>query len=256
LNGRIAEVVAYSRVLTEAERSRLYRYLAARWGITLAPQVSNLDAQDWVNRVYANGGTVSSATAGAVNQFCVDIENAPGGSIRDRFYRLNLFCGGNLNAALVPLYRGPSLGGTQYGGTTDTNNGPFVGVGTDYAETGASGGLTGNGSSKYLATGLTTAALPTLSTGHLSAYAMTGFSASAAYGLVVSFASGFDGSNYYGLEANAGNVAGTMSGSWASTFAGRAQVTSANGAGIGMVATSRIASDDLRVFRNGQFLRL
>ena len=41
------------------------------------------DAQDWINRVVANGGTVSSATAGAVNQFCLDLENAPGGSIRD-----------------------------------------------------------------------------------------------------------------------------------------------------------------------------
>jgi hypothetical protein len=67
-------------------------------------------------------------------------------------YRANLFCGSNLNAALVPLYRGPSLGGTQYGNTTDTNN-AFVGVGTDYAETGATSGLTGNGTTKSLNTG-------------------------------------------------------------------------------------------------------
>jgi hypothetical protein len=53
----------------------------------------------------------------------------------------------------VPLYRGPVSGGTTYGNSTDTNN-AFVGVGTDYAETGATGGLTGNGSTKYLDTGL------------------------------------------------------------------------------------------------------
>jgi len=107
------------------------------------------EAQAWRNAVIANGGTVSGSTLNAVSRFCRSIDAA---GIRDRFYRLNLFCGTGLNAALVPLYRGPSLGGTQYGNTTDTNNGPFVSG--DYAETGASGGLNGNGSSKSLATGL------------------------------------------------------------------------------------------------------
>jgi heme/copper-type cytochrome/quinol oxidase subunit 3 len=166
LDGWIGEVIAYNRDLTTAERQRLERYLAARWGITLAPQVSNADAQDWVNRVYANGGTVSSSTAAAVNTLCDSLDAA---SLRDRFYRLNLFCGTGLNAALVPLYRGPSLGGTQYGNTTDTNN-AFVGVGTDYAETGAGGGLLGNGTSKYLNTGLTVSNIGTASSGHMSAY--------------------------------------------------------------------------------------
>jgi len=120
------------------------------------PQVSNADAQDWISRVYSNGGSVSTSTAAAVNQFCLDIENATGGSLRDRFYRLNLFCGTGLNACLVPLYRGASLGGTQYGNATDANNGPFVSG--DYIETGASGGLwyggVGLNISKRLDTGL------------------------------------------------------------------------------------------------------
>jgi hypothetical protein len=149
LDGWIGEVIAYNRALTTAERQRLERYLAAKWGITLAPQVSNADAQDWINRVYANGGTVSSSTASAVNTLCDSLDAA---SLRHRFYRLNLFCGTGLNACLVPLYRGPSLSGTQYGNTTDTNVGPFV-TG-DYAETGASSGLVGNGTNKYLNTGL------------------------------------------------------------------------------------------------------
>jgi hypothetical protein len=214
---------------------------------TLRPrQTLHPEAADWAARVVANGGSVSGSTLSAVDKFCKAITSA---GIRDRFYRLNLFCGTGLNACLVPLYRGQSQAGTQYGNTVDTNIGPFVGG--DYNETGASGGLLGNGSSKYLSTGLTTAALPSLQTGHVAAYAMTGFSDSSAYGLVASFSSGFDGSNYYGIEANAGGVAGTMSGSWGSAFSGRLQATAANGAGIGLVATSRIASDDNRIFRNG-----
>ena len=67
----------------------------------------NPEAQDWINRVYANGGTVSQSTASAVSTMCDAIDAA---GIRDRFYRLNLFCGDNLNAALVPLYRGPKRG--------------------------------------------------------------------------------------------------------------------------------------------------
>ena len=107
------------------------------------------EAADWANRVRTNGGTVSGLTLLAVSRFCRAIASA---GIRDRFYRLNLFAGSNLSAALVPLYRGPSFGGTQYGNTTDTNNGPFVSG--DYVETGSTGGLTPNGTSKYLATGL------------------------------------------------------------------------------------------------------
>lgn len=107
------------------------------------------EAAAWKSAVVANGGSVSSTTLKAVAVFCKAIDDA---GIRDRFYRLNLFAGTGLNAALVPLYRGPSRTGTQYGNTTDTNNGPFVSG--DYVETGATGGLKGNGTSKYLNTGL------------------------------------------------------------------------------------------------------
>jgi len=166
--GRIFELAVYNRVLSAAECRRVEQALATKWGLTLAPQVSNADAQDWINRVYANGGSVSSSTAAAVNTFCDAIDAA---SLRDRFYRLNLFCGGTsgtavgLNSALVPLYRGPSLGGTQYGNTTDTNTGGLFVVG-DYSET---LGLLGGGS-RWLNTGFTpqSASIPAGSV-HLSA---------------------------------------------------------------------------------------
>lgn len=164
---QLLEVLLYNGVLTDAQIARIERYLASKWGITLAPQVSNADAQDWINRVYGNGGTVSATTATAVNTFCNAIDAA---GIRDRFYRLNLFAGNSdasLNAVRTPLYRGPSLGETQYGGATDTNVNFVQG---DYAETGASGGLLGNGSTKYLETGFSLASLPSAASRHISVY--------------------------------------------------------------------------------------
>lgn len=162
---QLCEVLFYNNTLTAAQVAQAERYLASKWGITLAPQVSNADAQDWVNRVYANGGTVSSTTASAVNTFCNAI-NAAG--IRDRFYRLNLFCGTGLSACLVPLYRGPSLGGTQYGNTTDTNNGGFVSG--DYSEAAGLSRLVSE--AKRLDTGLATSALPSgaIDSGHLAVW--------------------------------------------------------------------------------------
>ena len=167
--GTCASVLCYPSALTATQYQRLEQYLATRWGITLAPQVSNADAQNWIDRVYANGGTVSSATAAAVNQFCVDLENAPGGSIRDRFFRLNLFCG-SFQGAFVPLFRGPSLGGTQYGGATDTNLGSPAFLVGDYNETGVSGGLLGNGTTKYLNTAFNVDQLPGAANCHLSSF--------------------------------------------------------------------------------------
>jgi hypothetical protein len=100
-----------------------------------------------------------------VSKFCASIASA---GIRNRFLRLNLFCGSNLNAALVPLYRSSAFGGSPLGNATDTNN-AFVGIGTDYADTGSSGGLTGNGTSKYLDTGFNVNNL-TASSFHLASF--------------------------------------------------------------------------------------
>lgn len=139
------------------------------------------EAADWRNRVVANGGTVSASTMQAVGQFCRSIDAA---GIRDRFFRLNLFCGDSdstLAAVRTPLYRGQSLAGTQFGNTTDTN---FNFVAGDYAETGSSGGLLGNGSTKYLNTGLNANVIPDLAqSGHLSVYAAGAFTNGIAIGL-------------------------------------------------------------------------
>jgi hypothetical protein len=159
--GIFGDCLMWTRALSDAELSTVERWLASKWGATLAPTVTNADAQAWINNVYLNGGTVSTATANAVNTFCNDIESA---GIRDRFYRLNLFAGTGLSAALVPLFRGPSLGGTQTGNTTDTNVGPFVSG--DYSET---VGLTSNSDTKHLRTGLNLNAMDAFTTGHFMA---------------------------------------------------------------------------------------
>jgi hypothetical protein len=203
-------------------------------------QTTHPEAAAWKSAVVANGGTVSGTTFSAVDKFCKAIDAA---GIRDRFYRLNLFAGTGLNACLVPLYRGPSLGGTQYGNTADTNNGPFASG--DYAETGASGGLLGNGISKYLFTGLTTSALPQIATGHLSVYAAT-YPTANIFGLLTSWGIGF-GNPLYVLEANR-NGTGQLLQSWGNNFPG---VNIASGAGTGLLMTSRETGTSLKAYRNG-----
>lgn len=126
------------------------------------------EAVDWQDRVVRSGGTVSGGTMTAVSQFCHAIQAA---GIRDRLYRVNLFCGGNLSACLVPLYRGTSIDATQLGNATDTNVNFAAG---NYIETGSSGGLTGNAASTYLNTGLNAQALPISTSGiHVGAHLLS-----------------------------------------------------------------------------------
>ena len=124
------------------------------------------DARDWATRVTANGGSVSSSTLRAVDTFCRAIDAA---GIRDRFYRLNLFCGNSdasLNAVRTPLYLADAPGGSNFGGAIDTNTNFVAG---DYTETGGSGGLTGNASNKLLNTGFVPSSI-TFSDSHISVY--------------------------------------------------------------------------------------
>jgi hypothetical protein len=125
------------------------------------------EAAAWRSAVVANGGSVSAATMRAVSKFCGDIDK---NNLRSRFIRLNLFCGNDLLACLVPLYRGQSRTGTQFGNTTDTNSGSDLFVTGDYTETGAAGGLAGNAAlTKHLMTGVPHNAMPQ-NDAHLACY--------------------------------------------------------------------------------------
>jgi hypothetical protein len=109
LTGAISEIIVLGRAPTAAEVRRVHAYLSAKWGVTIAPQVSNAEAQNWISRVYAAGGTVSTATAAAVNQFCTTFTTYT--ALRGLIYRLNLFCGNSdasLIAARTPIYLSPN----------------------------------------------------------------------------------------------------------------------------------------------------
>jgi hypothetical protein len=198
------------------------------------------EAVAWRDAVVDNGGSVSGATLAAVSDFCNAIDAA---GIRDRFYRLNLFCGtsdASLVAPRVPLYRGPSLGGTQYGNALDTNNNFVQG---DYAETGASGGLIGNTTTKYLDTGLATDALPQVTTGHLSFWTRGG-SVSGVRRPIGTEAT--VQANRFFIDrrpvANGGDLI-----HWGSLAAGG----SADDATAGLFSGSRTSATDLRLYKDG-----
>ena len=158
------------------------------------------EAADWRNRVLTNGGSVSSNTLKAVSNFCYRIDAA---GIRSKFLRLNLFCGNNLNACFTPLYRGPAFG-TNYGGSMDSNQGPF-GSG-DYNERGSGGGLTGSSYyAYYLDTGLNTTA-PYTNMGmayndiHSSVYlSALGTTEGWMGGVIGGYVFGFEGNEYPGV---------------------------------------------------------
>lgn len=81
------------------------------------------EALAWRAAAFANNGIVSDATMLAVSNFCTAIDRA---GIRDRFVRLSLLAGSNIEAAQVPLYRGTSPTGDKYGEPIDVNNGPIT----------------------------------------------------------------------------------------------------------------------------------
>jgi hypothetical protein len=140
--------------------------------------INHPDVETWLNTLSLSGGTASSSTISALNTFCNSIDSA---GLRRKFYRLNLFCGDNLNSCLVPLYVSSWWNEKVQGFSIDKN---FNFSSSDYVETGANGGLLGNGSTKYLDTKLFPSQLPNLSNGgHLSVYAAGSFSSQVAIGV-------------------------------------------------------------------------
>ncbi|MFN9545911.1 MAG: hypothetical protein ACK6AD_02405 [Cyanobacteriota bacterium] len=132
------------------------------------------ETASWLSRVIANGGSVSDATLQALDTFCAAIDAQSG--LRGQITRLNLFCGNQLAAALVPQYLAESAGATAKGNSTDVNSGATPFSSGSYASTGPSGGLTGNGIA-YLNTGLTNSNCATPTSGHLS-FSATGITES------------------------------------------------------------------------------
>lgn len=130
--------------------------------VAMPSQPFHAEALDWAQRVRRNGGDLSDDTLSAVSRFCAQIDAA---GIRSAMLRLNLMCGSNLAACLVPLYRS-TVPLSLVGGATDTNNN-FVSA--DYIERGPSGGLTGSAATvKFLNTNATLQSLRSGNSVHMS----------------------------------------------------------------------------------------
>jgi hypothetical protein len=193
------------------------------------------DAGSWRSRAVANGGIVSATTLKAVDTFCRAIDSA---GLRGRFFRLSLMCGSNLAACLTPLYRGQSVSGTQFGGTTDTN---YNFVSGDYVETGSTGGLLGNGSNKSLQTGLFLGDIATPYDAHCAVY-WSGTDPVSTSRWLGTF---FDG--IFMCETSSNSVGGRAS---ENVFMS-GTITATGTAQQGQHITTRTADNDARHFRNG-----
>lgn len=196
------------------------------------------EAAGWIARVRANGGSASGVTLAAASDFCWAIDRA---GIRDRFMRLNLLAGSSISAALVPLYRGQSLGGAQLGNAIDTS---LNFVSGDYTETGANGGLIGNGSNKALDTGLPVNTAP-FGNLHLSGYMRSASTVSFA-GIVGAYTSN-------GAE---GSLAQTLSGAASAAYFSEENnatgfVPGAINNPVGFLLGCSVSRTDRRFFING-----
>lgn len=98
-----------------------------------------VEAITYRDAIVAAGATLSDASLDAVNAFVVTCKEK---ALWAKLLDVGVFAGSNLTAALVKL--------KHSGQATLTNNNFIAG---DYAETGANGGLLGNGTTKFLGTG-------------------------------------------------------------------------------------------------------
>lgn len=204
--------------------------------LVAAPTIHH-EALDWATRAAANGGTISTTTIRAVSEFCRSVDSA---GIRGRFLRLNLFCGGNLSGALVPLYRAASFGASVIGNATDTNNNFVSG---DYAETGSTGGLIGNGTSKSLLTGVVASTSLTMGDSHLGAMIANG-PTSGTFPMAVGCWSSTSEFTLVSYQANSSQVGYYTDNSTAGVVAAVANPT-------GLFIGSSISTSDRRCFLNG-----
>jgi len=196
------------------------------------------EAIDWATRASSNGGVISTTVLRAVSDFCAAADRE---SFRSAIYRLNLFCGGNLSGALVPLYRGPTFGGTTYGNATDTNVNFVSG---DFSESGASAGLTGNGTTKYLNCGASILSQLSVGSAHLSVSGAS-LNGVSSVNLIGAGSSGFN--NLAALQTTPGGtthrtfINGTPS----------ASTDTSTAFSSGQLIASSVATNDLRLFQNG-----
>jgi hypothetical protein len=195
------------------------------------------DARAWAAAVTAAGGTYSTTTLAAISAFCV---SAKANGYWSKLTRINLLCGNNLTAARVPLKAG--------GGASIDTNVSFVSG--DYSE---STGLTGNGATKHLRTGLTPNGTLTLNDTHLAVYNRAPNATGGQIGIgvddAVSFfqtysplSTGSFFSDQYNSSGAAGRISGAVTAPYrllvASRTASNSHVIYQDGASVASSATS------------------
>jgi hypothetical protein len=180
------------------------------------------DVAAWAAAVTGNGGTYSAPTLAAVAAF---VTAAKASGYWTKLNRINLFCGDQLAAALVPL----KVGG---GNATDTNVNFVAG---DYTE---ATGLTGNGTTKYLRTGLIPSVSLVLNDTHLAMYNRAGSTAA---------------SNQFGaggpMNFYAPHSSGALISDQYDTTGGRV-LSAAIGTPYGFLVASRNGAGEHTVYRN------
>lgn len=140
--GHIGEVIFYNRSLSAAERSSVVNYLSSKWGFAIPqytpPTYADADANAYITAVEtADGQALETSVRDAINNFVVGCK-ADG--IWSAIKASCILMGARtLSGALTPLV-----------GPAPTNNGLFVS--SDYVRGGATPGLKGNGSTKFINT--------------------------------------------------------------------------------------------------------
>ncbi len=196
-------------------------------GVSYDPEVL-----DWVARVIANGGSVSQTTKNAANVFMLAIKAVSG--LRAKILRLNIYAGTGLAACMVPLIK--DIGSSP----TETS----IGAGSDFIESdySESTGLTGTGRNKYFTTAvvMNTASGTTVDSTHLGVYARTADGSANKYWI---------GCYDFGSQQDLIGVAGVGTASGAMHDPNQTIGVSSNG--IGHYVISRIASNDMKIYKNG-----
>lgn len=192
---------------------------------------SNAEAADWVARVITAGGTVSAGTEAAAITMMNDLDTA---GIRSKILRMNMFAGTGLAACLVPIIK-------DAGSATDTNTNFVSG---DYSE---ATGLQGDGSSKYLSTGLIPSTDGISDNGaSLGAYVRAD-RANANTALLGQYSSAVGG-EYRGFVLQPRFADLIIFDSFSS---GTGRATASSSSTLGFYAGSRQSATDSRVYRNG-----
>jgi hypothetical protein len=132
----------------------------------------------YADRIAANGGSITQGSLVAIDTFVRACQVA---GIWSKFIEVGPFAGSNLNAAMVKLVYQPAAGSVL----TNSN---FVSA--DYLETGANGGLAGDGT-KFLNTNVQATTLP--ENGHYSFYLREDIASGGNKGLI----GALDASNQY-----------------------------------------------------------